>query len=164
MGARGPAGKRSTELMGHGAAKARDEQVTKVDVDQIAITVEAPAADESWHEVAKVWYNSLRTSAQRMFYEPSDWAMAYVIAESLSRDMSDQVVGIAPESGEVLYAEIPLKGASLSAYLKAMSMLLVSEADRRRARIEITRAGATEEDASPTTVEDLLAARERGEV
>jgi hypothetical protein len=167
MGLRGPAPKASTELMGHGAAKAREERVTIVEPEKIDTVVEPPAADENWHPIAVGWYNSLAASAQRMFYEPSDWAMAYLVAESISRDLKPQFVGFNPTTGEPTIQKIPIKGASLAAYLKAMNALLVSEGDRRRANIEIARAGATEgvrETVPSLSREEYLAARERGEV
>ena len=61
--------------------------------------------------------------------------------ESISRDLEEQVVGIT-ESGDVVRAHIPMKGASLSAYLKAFTALMLTEGDRRKARLEIERADA----------------------
>jgi len=86
---------------------------------------------------------------QQAFYEPSDWAWAWIVAESISRDLKPQVVGIVEETGEVVRAIIPMKGASLAAYLKAMTALLATEGDRRRANMELERAGAGA--ASPTS-------------
>lgn len=98
-----------------------------------------PPADERWHRIAAAWYESLGRSGQSQFYEPSDWATAHLIAESISRDLKPQVVGVHPETGEPVMATIPLKGASLAAYLKAMTALLVTEGDRRRAGVELQR-------------------------
>lgn len=100
-----------------------------------------PTADKDWHPLARNWYDSLKKSGQSEFYEPSDWMMAFMVAESISRDLNDQVVAVPEKTGEPVYAKVPMKGASLSAYLKAMSVLLVSEGDRRRAGIELERAG-----------------------
>ncbi|OLT27793.1 hypothetical protein BJF83_17375 [Nocardiopsis sp. CNR-923] len=111
----------------------------------------APSADESWHPIARQWYESLAESGQRHWYEASDWATAYLIAESISRDLSPQVVGVT-DDGEVVRDTIPLKGASLAAYLKAMSALLVTEGDRRRARAELTRTTAVDEDEEAAVV------------
>jgi hypothetical protein len=101
-----------------------------------------PKEDEDWHPAAKRWYTSLRKSGQQAFYEASDWAWAWIVAESISRDLKPQVVGIVEETGEVVKAIIPMKGASLAAYLKAMTALLATEGDRRRAGMELERAGA----------------------
>lgn len=97
-----------------------------------------PAPDKDWHPIALRWYTSLAGSGQSEFYEESDWALAQLVAESISRDLNPQVVGVTDE-GEVIMERIPIKGASLSAYLKSMTALMVSEGDRRRAGIELKR-------------------------
>lgn len=128
-------------------AERRRRNKDGVDVETVDIAalvaedVEIPVADENWHSVASMWYNSLARSGQAIFYEPSDWAMAYIIAESISRDLEEQVVGVTETGGKV-YAEIPMKGASLAAYLKAMSQLMVTEGERRKLKIELERAKA----------------------
>lgn len=98
-----------------------------------------PPADDRWHHIARRWYDSLAESGQSEFYESSDWALAQIVAESISRDLKPQVVGVSEETGEPVMAVIPMKGASLSAYLKSMTALMVSEGDRRRAGIELQR-------------------------
>ncbi len=108
--------------------------------------VTIPPADEEWHPIAKMFYESLGESGQSEFYEPSDWAMAYAIAESMSRDLEPQVVGVPERTGEPVYAKVPMKGASLSAYLKSFNALMVSEGDRRRAGIALRRAGSDPEE------------------
>lgn len=103
-----------------------------------AAEVVAPKANSRWHPIAKRWFEALKESGQSQFYEPSDWAAAELIAESMSRDLQPQVVGIT-ETGKVVKERIPLKGASLAAYLKAFSALMVTEGDRRRVRLELER-------------------------
>lgn len=136
MGTRGPVGKRSEERRRRNK-KPKPDKAGAADVDVAA----APEPLDSWHTIAKQWYLSLEESGQSEFYEPSDWAMAYLIAESISRDLKPQVVGINEETGKPVKATIPLKGASLNAYLKAMTALMVSEGDRRRAGVELQRGG-----------------------
>ncbi|WP_198145515.1 hypothetical protein [Frankia sp. EAN1pec] len=75
-----------------------------------------------------------------MYYEPSDWATAYLLAEVISRELQPQIVGRDEDTGEPLTATMPVKGASLAAWLKAMIGLVVTEGERRRARVELTRA------------------------
>lgn len=106
-----------------------------------AAKVPVPAVDPKWHPVAKRWYQSLAKSGQSAFYEPSDWAVAALIAESMSRDLHPQVIGFT-DSGKVIKECIPLKGASLAAYLKAFTQLLVTEGERRRVQMELERPGA----------------------
>lgn len=131
MGATGPIPERAADR----------RRRNKVDITRVEMfgKVEPPPADERWHKIARDWYDALAESGQARFYEPSDWATAYMVAESISRDMKPQVVGVHPETGEPTMAIVPLKGTSLSAYLKAMAVLLVTEGDRRRVQMEITR-------------------------
>lgn len=160
MGTRGPLPKRSDQR------RRRNSPTPDKAPTGAPGAVHAPPADKTWHPVAKRWYLSLAKSGQAKFYEPSDWATAQIIAESMSRDLSEQVVGTT-ESGEILKDTIPLKGASLAAYLKAFSVLLVTEGDRRRAQLELERAGTSTEspeddraDATVTSIMDRLRANE----
>lgn len=121
---------------------------TKVNLDEtLAGDVEVPAADEDWHPIARLIWDSIPQSGQSIFMEPSDWAAAYLFCESVSRDLQPQVVGIT-ESGEVIKDEIPLKGASLSAYLKMMGQLMMTEGERRKLKIELERKKAADAAAS----------------
>ena len=105
-----------------------------------------PAPNDNWHPIALDWYSSLVVSGQSEFYEQSDWMTAKLIAESMSRDLGSQVVGVT-EKGEILRDTIPLKGASLSAYLRAFAVLGVTEGDRRRMMIELDRGPKVDADA-----------------
>lgn len=124
-----------------------------------AAEVPVPEANADWHPVAAAWFASLSTSGQAAFYEPSDWATAVLIAESMSRDLNPQVVGVT-DDGATVMEQIPLKGASLAAYLKAFAVLLVTEGDRRRSRLELQRPQAAEPEA-PAEVSELDAYRSR---
>ena len=86
-------------------------------------------ADPSWHRVAAHWYEALGRSGQSAFYESSDWALAYAVAESMSREFSK------PE---------PVSASAFQGWLKAMTSLLVTEGDRRRLRLELERQGPAE--------------------
>lgn len=118
--------------------------------------VARPRVDTKWHPVAKRWFESLSKSGQSAFYEPSDWATAYLLAESISRELQPQpmVVGLG-EDAEVQMVTLPPKGASLAAWLKAMTSLMVTEGDRRRLRLELERPAAGEaDDGKVTWIED----------
>lgn len=134
----------------------------KVDIDNAAgaLIVRQPAANRKWHSVARRWYEALARSGQATYYEPSDWATAYLIAESMSRDLNEQFVGFT-EDGEVIREVLPLKGASLTAYLRAMSNLLVTEGDRRRLHLELDRPGAGEGEEDGADVSELADYRRR---
>jgi hypothetical protein len=140
MGSRGPIPKRDAER------RRQNKPDVPTDTVRMIGRVRVPAADKTWHPIATRLYRSLRKSGQAKFLEPSDWAIAYLLAESLSRDLNEQVVGISEKTGEAVWATIPLKGASLAAYLKAFSALGMTEGDRRRMRIEIERETPVEGD------------------
>lgn len=153
MGTRGPIAKRSDERLGH-ETKAELAAVTKAPA---ARSVPVPAANPEWNAVALKWYRSLKRSGQARFYEPSDWAVAYLTAESLSRDLEEQFVGfrgIGRDETEAVYAKIPLKGASLSAYAKIMGSLGATEGDRRRMNIELQRGPIAPADAEVVQLDD----------
>ena len=116
---------------------------TTVDLETlITQPVEIPEADGGWHPVAAQWYESLARSGQAIFYEPSDWATAYTLAETLSRELNPQFISyVDKETGETMaeWVTMPIKGASLNAILKGMTALMVTEGDRRRLSIELER-------------------------
>ncbi len=144
MGARGPAPKRSDQR------RRRNKPGEDAEVDRVVVEggpVVAPAVKKSWHPAARAWYESLAASGQSTFYEPSDWATAWVLAESMSRELFPKVVGVDKEGG-VVKASTPMSGQALNAYLKGMSALLVTEGDRRRARVELVRGGDGPEEAA----------------
>lgn len=151
---RGPVPKREAQR------RRQNEPEAPIDRAPGAAEVEVPKPNPKWHPIAKRWFESLARSGQSAFYEPSDWATAELIAESMSRDLKPQVVGIKEETGEPVMATIPLKGASLAAYLKAFSVLLVTEGDRRRARLELERPKLGGEEEMPD-VSELADYRER---
>jgi hypothetical protein len=150
MGDRGPVPKRSDQR------RRTNTPERPIDTAPSAGQATAPEADSGWHPVALAWYESLSKSGQHAFYEPSDWATAFLIAESMSRDLAPQFVGFT-ESGQVIEQPIPLKGASLSAYLKAMGNLLVTEGDRRRLAIELEKPKPADPDVARahSTVTDI---------
>lgn len=139
----------------HGPIPKRSNQrrrENKPDIDvaaaPAAAKVKVPKADPKWHPVAAQWFASLAESGQSVFYEPSDWATAYLIAESISRELSPQPISIGSGGdARIEMVSAPPKGASLAAWLKGMTVLMVTEGDRRRARVELQRATAAEEHA-----------------
>lgn len=99
-----------------------------------------PPPDESWHPVARMWFDSLARSGQSQFYTSSDWATAYLLAESMSRELQPQpmLIGKGPDAHWEMVARPPT-GASLAAWLKGMAALMTTEGERRRARLELER-------------------------
>lgn len=90
--------------------------------------VEPPALRPGIHPLAQRWYESLALSGQSVFYEPSDWMMAQVIAEAIEAYAIDR------------------KGSTLAGIMAGASNLLVTEGDRRRLRLELDRGETVDHD------------------
>lgn len=114
----GPVPKRSDQRR-HRAKRDISRSISE-DVWQI------PEPDEDWHEVATQWYLSLQNSGQRVYFENSDWAQAFYVAEAMSRSLKSS----------------RLSGQLFSAVISASAELLTTEGARRRMRIELERANA----------------------
>lgn len=119
MAVTGPIPKRSDQRRRRNLP-APGQEVTKVSASG---RVKPLPASTGWHKIARSWYRSLAASAQSEFYEPSDWAQAQLVAESMTRLLEDE----------------KFQAATLSAVMAGMTELLTSEGARRRARLEIER-------------------------
>lgn len=156
----GPIPKRSEERR---RRNARTEAGESVEVEELVIVGEAPylsapEANPDWDVLAIELYEAALDSAQAVYYEPSDIAALRLLCESISRDLGEQFVG-ATEEGGPIYERIPMKGASLSAYLKAFGSLMLLEGDRRRLRLEIKRRDVEAAVAKAITDADVVADR-----
>ena len=106
-----------------------------------------PAAPEHWHDLASQLYDAIENSGQSEFFEQSDWAYAQIVCEALSRELN--------------------KGQRMSAQMfqsiqTAMSNLLVTEGDRRRLRVELSKAPEADPDAEFAESERARFAAEYG--
>lgn len=155
MGKRGPVPKRSNQRRRENAPEVAPTRAPG------AASVEVPPADPAWNPVAARWYESLAESGQSAFYEPSDWAVAWLLAESMSRELEPQplVVGSGADA-KVEMHRMPPKAASVAAWLKGMSQLIATEGDRRRVGLELQRSAPDEGGSASAGVTDLRAWRE----
>lgn len=136
----GPPPKRSSQR------RRRNETPGGIDSAAGAENVEIPEPGRGWHRIARAWYLALADSGQARYYEPSDWSTAFLIAELMSRELKPQAVGAVvltrpdgTEVAKVVRAAVPVRAASLSSWLRAMTALMVTEGDRRRLRLELER-------------------------
>ena len=128
-------------------------------------TFEIPEAPEDWHAIAYNWYVGLETSGQSVLYEQSDWDLAYILGENLSRMLKPQFVGFGDEFDEAsnkmlrvpTYALRHIAGGDFTAILKAMSMLMVTETERRRMHVELANNRIADIDAAEAAVDDARA-------
>ncbi|MBV9292643.1 MAG: hypothetical protein JO222_09350 [Frankiales bacterium] len=160
MGARGPVPKR-TDQRRRRNKPADGSTVTKAAAGRRA---PAPPVDRNWHPAARRWYLSLKRSGQAEYYEPSDWTTAWLVAETMSRELQPQpmVVG-SGDAARIEMVKLPPKGASLAAWFKAMGSLMVTEGDRRRLRLELERGkdAATEDPQQGAAVASMARWREK---
>ncbi len=109
--------------------------------------VKIPTASRTWHPAAKKWYASLAKSGQSIYYEPSDWATAFILAETMSRELKPRHVGFSEtvdkKTGQIetkpVSVAMPINGTSMGALLKGMGVLMCTEGERRRAHLELDR-------------------------
>ncbi len=134
----GPVPKRSDQR------RRRNKPAVEVTSAPAAVLVEQPEPSDEWHSAAARWYTSLTSSGQARFYEPSDWATAWVWAELLSRALNQ---------GERPSAQLVM------AWSAGATELLTTEGARRRMRMELERVGATDadEDAAVAALDDYRA-------
>jgi len=90
-----------------------------------------------WHPVAQHLYDMVCQSPEAMWMTSAGWAILLLDCEQLSRELEEQVVGIT-EDGDVVRAEVPMKGASLAAHSKLWASMGLLEGDRRRMGREVT--------------------------
>ena len=112
--------------------------VEKIEVEG---SVTVPKPHPKWHPAARQLWDSLPDSGQSRYYEPSDWAMAYVLMDDLSHYLRSH----------------SRQGVKLSALMSGFTTLLLTEGDRRRVRMEIERAGSSMEAAEDDPTVAIMA-------
>lgn len=103
--------------------------------------VEIPDAQEYWNPIIIRWFNALKQSGQSRFYEQSDWEMASVLAEVMSRGLED--------------GKLP-PPAVLNLWRSGNLDLLATEAARRAAHVELQREGAENVSASADVIKAVF--------
>lgn len=125
MGVRGPAPKRKEDLKGHRSrAELEGDDVTTVTVVAPgAVGAPRPSAHKDWHPIVKRLWKAMGESAQSALYQETDWAYAKVLMGELSQ-----------------YKETLKRNSQhLSSIASGLSTLMVTEGDRRRLGIEVTK-------------------------
>lgn len=131
MGSRGPIPNRSDDLARDRSRKGGDTG-PEVKVGQMR-PVRIPEADPDWHDIAVMIWDSLMESGQADFFQQSDWAYAYSLCDDVSHYKSAGRVN--KHTGEFEAYRSP---EMLKAIQSAMASLLMTEGERRRARVELT--------------------------
>lgn len=149
---RGPVPNRSEDLARPRSRKGGpNTEVTKGELRPVSI----PEADPDWHPIAHMLWEGMLNSGQSDWYQDSDWAFAYSLMEDLTRYKEPQVN---KNTGEQYFKR---SGQMLQTIYSAMERLLVTEGDRRRARIELTQP-EREVDLATVTIMDTYKASLEG--
>jgi hypothetical protein len=136
----GPVGNRSDQKDRRKQAKnGGPEDIPVTAVPRVAEPMAAPPLGFVTHDLAMEWYASLSRSAQSLYFEPSDWQTARIVAMEL---------------GRMLNAGKP-SGQLFTALWTATGDLLSTEGQRRRLRFEIDRAPAGEDEDDDAAIIDL---------
>lgn len=134
VGSRGPVPKRSEDRV-----RRNGGGVQKVEV--ASGRVGAPFyANPDWCPAVRRLWDSMEESGQARFYERSDWAFAMLIFDQLNEYVLSE-----RKNGQIL-----------SSLLSSLTSLLLTEGDRRRAGIELSRAsdGSSGDDAQVTMMRE----------
>lgn len=151
---RGPAPKRTEERIRNNKPP-EGQEPEDVGPDQMAAMPfdidyepEPPEPDEDWHPTSRMLYDSLLRDPARIWMGPADWATAYLMCESISRELYPQVVGVVDggidlETGEkiaghVARETVPMKGQTITAFLKFCAQLGITEGGRLSLRKQVT--------------------------
>jgi hypothetical protein len=147
MGQRGPIPDRSDNLARPRSRKGGDSnEPTK----GIAYEATIPEPDPDWHPISLMLWNAMLESGQSEFYQSTDWVMAYSLCEELSLYKNPKVT----KDGEEYHKR---SGQMLQTINTMMGDLLLTEAHRRRVRIELEKPEEEETPASIVAINDYKA-------
>lgn len=133
----GPPPKRSDQRRRRNKPDENQPTLTVVEGGSPRKTIKAPRVSPSWHPLMKDWFRSLKESGQAVFYEPSDWQTARLLAEVMSQALN---------SGE------PVKASTLGEFNRGAAALMTTEGERRRLRVELQAAESGGQDDETTSV------------
>lgn len=156
VASRGPLPKRTENRIRRGRRADGLDITTAPGAENIEMPVPPESGPDAWDDIVYEWYFSLAESGMARFYEPTDWMVAYVTADWLNQLRKPQYVAmreVGLHEFEVYEAVKPLSGSDMGAFLKVCANLGLTEGDRRRMRIELTRPEVIEPDVTPGDLE-----------
>lgn len=146
MGVRGPIGKRDEERVRRNIPEDPTVTIQMPGIVSIPELGDVSHLGET-HPLIPEMYESIKQSASVKYYEPTDWQFARLALYTLNQELI-----AAQHNGK------PVGAMKLTAINQMLSALLLTEGDRRRARLEIERAPA-ETSGKVLDVTDMLRQR-----
>jgi hypothetical protein len=122
--------------------------IPDVPVEKITVIGQVPIPDldiVNPHPLVVDLYDSLKVSAQNKFYEPSDWQTARVAMYTLNQQLTATYKDGSPRM---------ISAVTLQVINQMFSQLMMTEGERRRARLEIERQVTGSGDAEVLTMAD----------
>lgn len=147
MGLRGPVPKRDEERVRRNIPESPTETIKVIGAVQIPDLGDI-SYDGETHPIVVEMYDAMKESAAVKFFEPTDWQFARLTLFTLNQEL------IASKH----YGK-PVGAMKLTAINQMLSALLLTEGDRRRARLEIERAQSDAETGKVLDVTDMLRQR-----
>lgn len=147
IGQRGPIGKRDEERVRRNIPENPTETVQMIGTVKIPELGDVSHLGET-HPLIEEMYESIKQSAAVKYYEPTDWQFARMTLYVLNQEL------IAAQH----YGK-PVGAMKLTAINQMLSALLLTEGDRRRARLEIERAPTDSSNGKVLDVTDMLRQR-----
>lgn len=130
MGTRGPIGKRDEERIRRNIPEDPTKTIQMPGLVSIPELGDVSHLGET-HPLVTDMYESIKASAAVKYYEATDWQFARLALYTLNQELV-----AAHHNGR------PVGAMKLTAINQMLSALLLTEGDRRRARVEIERAPA----------------------
>lgn len=146
MGTRGPIGKRDEERIRRNIPEDPTKTIQMPGLVSIPDLGDVSHLGET-HPLVTDMYESIKASAAVKYYEATDWQFARLALYTLNQELV-----AANHNGR------PVGAMKLTAINQMLSALLLTEGDRRRARVEIERAPA-ESSGKVLDVTDVLRQR-----
>jgi hypothetical protein len=146
-GTRGPIGKRDEERVRRNKPDQATETVTMIGTVSVPELGEVSYMGET-HQLIIDLYDSIKQSAAVKFYEPTDWQVARIALYALNEELI-----AARHMGK------PIGAMKLTAINQMLTSLTLTEGERRRARIEVSRAPSDSAGAEILDVTDMLRQR-----
>jgi hypothetical protein len=122
--------------------KREDQRIRRntpdVPVDKISVIGQVTIPElniDNPHPLVVDLYESLKTSAQNKFYEDSDWATARLAMYALNQELTNDTF----LSGDSKGLKRSMSAVKLQVINQMFASLMMTEGERRRARLEIER-------------------------
>lgn len=145
MSMSGPVPNRSNDLSRERDANRGDRMpIATGQLRDVAI----PDPDPDWHPIARMLWDGALASGQADFYQQSDLALLFSLCDDISTYKKPAYI---KDDGTEVFKP---NGQILATIYGAFERLLITEGDRRRARIELTAPPSTEPTASVAVMAD----------